>query len=105
MRDYYVIEEKSRAEPEVINVGQIFYDESQGEDLWTPIPQLMLREPQVLCFPEVPDGETINRIMELAEKNRLLIVMRIPAKHALDALLRLIVLKPNVEKINGCAGG
>lgn len=99
MRDFYVIEEKSKAEPEVINVGQILYDASAGQDLFSPIHQLMLREPNVLAFPEIPDGQTLNRLMKLAEENNLLIIIRIPAKHALDALLRLMVLKPDVEKM------
>ncbi len=99
MRDFYVIEEKSNAEPEVINVPPIFYDKSAGQELFSPIPQLMLREPNVLVFPEIPDGATLNRIMQLAEENNLLIVLRIPAKHTIDALLRLMVLKPDVDKL------
>lgn len=99
MRDFYVIEEKRKAEPEVINVPPVFFDKSKGEELFTPIPQLMLREPNVLAFPEVPDGETLNRIMKLADENNLLIVIRIPAKNAIDALLRLMVMKPDVDKM------
>lgn len=99
MRDYYVIEEKRRQEPEVINISQITFDEKAGEDYWTKIPQLMLLEPNVLVFSEVPSGEMLNKIMDLAEKENLLLVLRIPAKHALDALLRMIALKPNVEQL------
>jgi type II secretory ATPase GspE/PulE/Tfp pilus assembly ATPase PilB-like protein len=99
MRDYYVIEEKSKPEPEVINVGQIFYDKKEGQDLFSPLPQLLLREPNVLAFPEIPDGETLNRIMQIAQDNNLLIVVRVPAKHTFDALLRLMALKPDVKKM------
>lgn len=99
MRDFYVVEEKGKGEPEVINVPPIFYDKAAGEDLFSPIPQLMLREPDVLAFPNVPDGQTLNRIMTLAEENNLLVVVRIPAKHAIDALLRLMVLKPDVDRM------
>lgn len=99
MRDFYVVEEKSKVEPEVINVPPITYDKSAGEDLFTPIPQLMLREPNVLAFPEISDGKALNRIMTLAEENDILVVVRVPAKHAIDALLRLMVLKPDVDKM------
>jgi len=98
-RDFYVVEEKSRQEPEVINVTQITFDESAGEDFSTPLPQLLLLEPQVLAFPEIPNGEMLNKIMDMAEKENLLLVLRIPAKHALDALLRMIALKPDVDKL------
>ena len=98
-RDYYVVEEKSRQEPEVINISQITFDESAGENFWTPIPQLMLLEPQVLAFPEIPNAEMLNKIMDLAEKENLLLVLRVPAKHALDALLRIIALKPNIDQL------
>lgn len=99
MRDFYVIEDESKAEPDVINIGQVFYDSKKGEDLFSPLPQLLLREPNVLAFPEIPDGETLNRIMQLAEDNNLLVVIRVPAKHTLDALLRLMALKPDVNKM------
>lgn len=98
-RDFYVIEEKRKQEPEVINISRKTFDKKAGEDFWTPIPQLMLLEPDVLIFSEIPEAATLNKIMDLAEKNNLLIVLRIEAKHALDALIRVIELKPNVEQL------
>lgn len=97
-RDYYVLEEKGKLEPEVINIYPIEYDPAKGEDAMSPIPQLMLKEPDVLAFPELTDSVLIDRIIDLATSRNIPIFTRAPGKHCIDALLRLLVLKPDVEK-------
>jgi type II secretory ATPase GspE/PulE/Tfp pilus assembly ATPase PilB-like protein len=98
LRDYYVLEEKSRVEPEVINIKSITYDESKGETPFTPMPNLLLQEPNVLAFTEPTSGAVIDQMTELSEKN-FLVITRNHGKHCIDALLRLIVLKPNVKRL------
>ena len=97
-RDYYVVEEKSRTEPEVINVSPILYDEQAGETAFTPIPKLLLREPNVIAFAEADKASTVNQMVDLSEKN-IFIPTRIHGKHASDGVARLMVSKPNVEKL------
>ena len=98
MRDYYVIEEASRVEEEVINVNSITYDQNKGEDPFTPMPKLLLKEPNAIAFADVHSGKIIDEMCNLS-MNGILIIARINAKHAINALLRLMVYKPNVEKL------
>lgn len=98
MRDFYVLEEKNRVEPEVINVNSIAWDESKGQNPFTPMPNLLLQQPNVLAFTEPINGEIIDQMVGLSEKEYL-VLTRIHGKHCVDALLRFIVLKPNLKKL------
>ncbi len=97
-RDFFVLEEKGKLEPEVINIYPIEFDPAKGETVMSPIPQLLLKEPDVLAFPELPDGDLINQIVELSTTRNIPIFTRIPGKHCIDALLRVLVLKPDAQK-------
>lgn len=98
MRDFYVLEEKSNVEPEVINVQSKIYDASKGQTPFTPMPALLLLEPNVLAFTDPTDGQTVNQMIELSEKD-FQVITRVHGKHCLDALLRLLVYKPNIKKL------
>ena len=98
-RDYYTIEHVGKNEPEVINIYPIEYDSAKGEDAMSPMEQLMLKEPDVLAFPDLPDGNLLNRIVDHSTVHSMPIFTRIPGKHCIDALLRLLVLKPDAKKL------
>ena len=98
-RDYFVIEHVGKNEPEVINIYPVEYDSAKGEDPMTPIPQLMLKQPDVLAFPEIDSGDLLNRVIDHSIAHKLPTFTRIPGKHCFDALLRLLVLKPDVQKL------
>ncbi len=97
MRDFYVLEEKSNVEPEVINVQSKTYDASKGETAFTPMPALLLQEPNVLAFTDPTSGQIINQMVGLSEQN-FQVITRIHGKHCLDALLRFLAYKPDVKK-------
>ena len=99
MRDYYVIEERSKVEQEVINVSSITYDAKKGEHPFTPVPQLLLREPHVIAFAECKSGVVLNKMCDLSIEQNMPIVTRVPGKHATDGLLRLMLLKPDIGKV------
>ena len=98
MRDFFVIEEKSRIEEEVINIISKPYDESKGENAFTHIPNLLLQEPNVLAFTEPKEGKFVNQMLDLCEKE-FQVITRVHGKHCVDALLRFMVMKPNVKKL------
>ena len=98
-RDFYTIEHVGKNEPEVINVYPIEYDSAKGEDPMSPMEQLMLKEPDVLAFPDLPDGDLLNKIVDHSTVHEIPTFTRIPGKHCIDALLRMLVLKPNVSKL------
>lgn len=95
VRDFFVIEEVNQVEPEVINFFSVTFDRSQGQDAMTPITQLLLKQPDVLAFNELPDAKTIDAVTSLSVDKQMPILLRAPGKSAPDALLRLLALKPN----------
>ena len=105
VRDYYVIEEASNVEPEIINVKSITYDGEAGETAMTPIPGLLLKEPDVLAFTDLPDGKMIDNMMNLARDHELPVFTRIPGKGAIDATLRMMVQKPDRKKFTKLLSG
>jgi type II secretory ATPase GspE/PulE/Tfp pilus assembly ATPase PilB-like protein len=98
-RDYFVLEEKGKLEPEVINIYPIEFDPAKGEDAMSPIQQLLLKQPDVLAFTELTDGNLLNRIVDLSVSQNTPIFTRIPGKHCIDAMLRVLLLKPDVQKL------
>ncbi|MEM7453296.1 MAG: ATPase, T2SS/T4P/T4SS family [Planctomycetota bacterium] len=98
-RDYYVIEEAGRVEEEVINITGLTYDESAGETAFTPIPRLLLKQPNVLVFPEVPDGGTVDQICDLSQREDLPMIIRNVGKTCADGLMRLVSLEPDMSKL------
>ena len=99
MRDYYVIENEKDVEEEVVNVTSITYDAAAGEDAFSPMPKLLLREPNVVAFTDVTDGKMLDKMSDLSSDG-FLVISRLYAKHALDGLLRLLVHKPaEVERL------
>ncbi|MFK7768419.1 MAG: ATPase, T2SS/T4P/T4SS family [Mariniblastus sp.] len=98
-RDYFVMEEKGKLEPEVINIYPVEFDPAKGEDAMSPVHQLLLKEPDVLAFPEIPTGDLLNRIVDLSVSRSMPMFVRVPGKNCLDAILRTLVLRPDVKKL------
>lgn len=97
-RDYYVLEEKGKLEEEVINIYPVEFDPAKGENAMSPITQLLLKEPEVLAFAEMPDGNLLDQVVDLSNNKQIPVFTRIPGKHCIDAMLRMLLLKPDVEK-------
>jgi type II secretory ATPase GspE/PulE/Tfp pilus assembly ATPase PilB-like protein len=98
LRDHFVVEEKNRAEQEVINVHQTLYDETKNENVLTYVPQMLLREPHVIGFPELADGNLLTRICEISVASKVLMLTRLYSRNAVEALPRLLSLKPDLKK-------
>lgn len=98
-RDYYVIEEKNEVEPEVININSVEFDREAGQTTMSPIEQLLLKQPDVLAFNDLPDADTINSVVDLSVRQDMPMFVRSPGKSCLDSVLRLMALKPKVEPL------
>ena len=96
MRDFVVIEEKSQREPEIINVESVTYDREQGESLDDTLRSVLLREPNVVALTELPDAATLNQLIYLTNSRDLTTFSRLPAKHAVEAVMRALLMKPDV---------
>ena len=99
-RDFFVIEDEEMVEQEVINFGSITFDRGKGETAMTPLPQLLLKEPNVLAFNHVPDGKSLNDMMGVSSEHDMPIYVRGPGRNCIDALLRVLALKPDLEKFS-----
>ncbi len=97
-RDYFVIEDEALVEEEVINFGSITFDSGKGETAMTPIPSLMLREPNVLAFNDLPDGKTVNEICDLSNEHDMPVYTRVPGRNCVDAIRRVAKLQPDLKK-------
>jgi type II secretory ATPase GspE/PulE/Tfp pilus assembly ATPase PilB-like protein len=96
LRDYFMLQEKSRQEPEIINVSNETWDESAGQTMHTALRSLLLREPHAIAFTEFGDAAAINEMCRLAHEKDIAITARLPGRHAVDAVVRAIMLKPDV---------
>ena len=97
MRDFYSIENQNAAENEIINIAQITYDADLGETPKDKLPQLLLRQPDAICFPDLVNGEVVDEITALANEQHKLVVGFSPARSAVETLLRVLVHKPDVQ--------
>lgn len=97
MRDFVLIAKEDYNEPDVENVAIVKYNPAAGETPESKMPGIVLKQPEVLLVPEIPNGEILKSLLEQADDNKLCIVS-LRAKEAADALLRLLALKPPPEK-------
>ena len=98
-RDVVMIHDENFADDEVINVRSISYSKAKGETPVSNIQQILLREPDVLVFPEIPDGRTLDEYCNLATQKGKMVFTQLNAKHAIDGLFRLMLMKPTIEKL------
>jgi type II secretory ATPase GspE/PulE/Tfp pilus assembly ATPase PilB-like protein len=94
IKDFFVIEDVTAQEPEVINITPETFDSRKGETAMTPMPQLLLREPHVLALPSLINGTLVDQFVEISSKHDIPVYMRNPGKNAIDALLRVLALNP-----------
>ena len=97
-RDFYVIEEEAMVEEEVINFGSVTFDSGKGETAMTPLPTLMLREPNVLAFNDLPDGKTVDEICDISNQHDMPVYVRAQGRNCVDAIRRVAKLKPDLGK-------
>ena len=98
VRDFHAFEDKSTAEPEMINITQHLFDGQAGETPMTLLPSLLLKQPDVLVFPDFVNEETVKTVCdEVLEENRHAIV-KVVAPTAVEALIKLAVTYKNQAK-------
>jgi type II secretory ATPase GspE/PulE/Tfp pilus assembly ATPase PilB-like protein len=105
MRDFYVVEEASKPEPEIVNFTPFVYDTAKGETPLTPLRSLLLKEPNVIGFNEIVDGRQLDRMTELVVDQQVMVVSRIHARSAADAIIRMVMMKPNVQRLMTALSG
>lgn len=89
VRDFHIFEDKQTAEPEIINVTQHFYDSAAGETPMTVLPSLLLKQPDVLVFPDFVNDETVKTVVEEVQIEHRHAICKVSAPTAVDALIKL----------------
>ncbi len=98
MRDFFTLQEQSRQEPEIVNIGNETWDESAGQTMSTALTSLLLREPNAIAFAEISDGPALDKMCDLANNRQVTVITRLNARYAVEAVVRALMLKPDVAE-------
>ena len=98
LRDFISVEDEANPTPYVENIEVIPFNASNGETPITMLPKQLLRQPDAIVIPELTDTETVSSLANQAANQERLVIGGVRAKEAVEALLRVMLLKPdNVE--------
>lgn len=86
LRDFQSFEEETKPEPETININANHFGGDTGIDLLSLLKKAILREPDVLIFPELPEPEVMQVAVEQIAKTQKQIYARMVAPGAMQAL-------------------
>jgi len=101
MRDFISIEEVHKLEPEVENVDVKKYDATKGEKPEDMVKQLILKQPEVMCLPDLTSGEALTRLCQWTKDEDRFAIVSLRAKDGCDALLRVLALKTPPDVLSG----
>lgn len=90
IRDFQSIEHEDRQEPEIINVNPNLYGGSTELTQADILQKVLLREPDVMMFPELPDNESMELALDPVEKLEKQIYTRMPAENVIAGLVQFI---------------
>lgn len=98
VRDFVAIEDKKQPEEEVVNISPVYYDSAEGQKTADVLPRLFLKMPDVFVVPELGDGRAVEMLCDQVNSQNKLVIARVPAKEASDALLRVMAYKGPVRE-------
>lgn len=98
MRDFVSLEDEDNPEDDVINITPYRFKGSAGESPKTILPSLLLKEPEVFVVPDMKDAESFEMICDQVLDDGKFAITRVPAKGAIDAMLRLLQMKVPAQK-------
>lgn len=96
MRDFFTIQDQAAQEPEIVNIGNQLYDTTAGETMQSTLTRLLLKEPNAIAFPNLGDAAELNEMCRLANDQEITVITRIHARHAVEAVVRALMLEPDV---------
>lgn len=99
LRDFIGIEDENNRETRVENVNMEMLNVAGGETPDKMMKKLLLRQPDVLTLADLINADTVNRMCELANDpdEGKLIIAGVRAKDAVEALLRVLLLKASAK--------
>ena len=100
IRDFQSFEIQDHPEPEIININPNFFGGDTGLTECEMVKKVVLKEPDVLLFPEFPQADSLAKSLEQVETASKQVIMRMVANNPLEALVALIAKYPeSAEKI------
>ena len=97
IRNVVAVEDEADNEPEIENAPITTYDSKAGEKPITVLPKLLRTYPDVICVRKLADPETVDLLLEQVAEERM-VIGGIAAADAVEALMRVLALKPWREK-------
>jgi len=105
MRDFVSIEDVHKREPEVENVDVNKIDASKGETPESALPKIILRQPEVICIPEITSSEALTKVTKWIHDEKRLGLISLRSKDAAEAVLRLLGMKVPPEQLSATLKG
>jgi type II secretory ATPase GspE/PulE/Tfp pilus assembly ATPase PilB-like protein len=103
LRDFAAVEDKAKPFTHVENVEVTTFDGPAGQTPDDVLRGVLLREPDVVVIPDFVTGTAVDTLCNYALKQDKLLAGAVRAKDGLEALLRVLALKPKeVEKYVEC---
>lgn len=90
VRDFQSFEHQEHPEPEIINVNPNYFGGDTEKDLASVVKSAILKEPDVLIFPEMPDAESMRLAVEQIKKTEKQIYSRMVAPTAMQGLVAFL---------------
>jgi type II secretory ATPase GspE/PulE/Tfp pilus assembly ATPase PilB-like protein len=97
LRNAVIVEPEGTQDPQVENVEPTYFDPKKNETPATVLPKLLRTYPDVVCLRHLADAETAQILFTQPENDRL-VVVGIPARDAVEAVLRILALKAPRDK-------
>lgn len=105
MRDFVSIEDVSKREPEVENVDVQKFDATKKELPSGIIPKLIVKQPEVICVPEIADTDAVGMLFKWIQDENKLCLLSLRAKDGADAIQRLLALKAPPDSVSATLRG
>ena len=90
IRDFQSFEPEGAPEPEIINVNANIYGGSTGKTLGEQLHTAILKEPDSVLFPVLPDPESFASALTHVEKADKQIITRLVSNSAIEGLVALV---------------
>ena len=90
IRDFQAFEDQDQPEPETINISANYFGGDTGLNELEMLRKAVLKEPDVIVFPELPQPDSMQLALEQVEKNEKQIYTRMIADSAIGALVQLL---------------
>ena len=97
-RDFVGVCDRQHQDKTIENVEFREFDKAAGQTPFEELKNLALKLPQAFVVPDPVDGNTINYMCDQIEAESMFCISQIPAKSAVEALVRFLMLKPDASK-------